>query len=120
MPRDYQHAQKAKLNEEFAASLDVSDPTCESWAVVAVFYSALHHVMVALIKGGNYCSDHKTRAEKIAKDPFLKHIAGQYDYLETLSKLARYEYAGLPPTPYRAAKANLEHVKRQVQRAITS
>ncbi len=114
MPRDDQHIQKATQNENFAESLDVTDATSESWAVVATFYSALHYVQSALAKGGSDCSDHKTRSKEIARDPILKYIAGPYEHLFRLSHLARYKIGALPAKPFDLAKSDLVAVKKQV------
>lgn len=117
MPRDERHTQKALRNEQFAAELDNSSPIKESWAITAFFYSALHYVQAVLATGGADSFDHKTRAKEIARDPILRYIAGAYDHLQKLSILARYHVNALPDRAYTMARADLEAVKKQVEKA---
>ena len=114
MPRDDRHNAKAQRNEQFAESLDHTDATQENWAVVAVFYSALHYVQAVLSGSSINCKNHLERADEIARDPILKYVAGEYEYLFTTSMLARYGVIGLVGDPYRTAKARLEAIKKQV------
>jgi hypothetical protein len=117
MPRDDQHTQKAERNEQFAGRLDITDATCESWAVIAAFYSALHYAQSILVNSGSDCSDHKTRSIEIARDPILKYVAGAYEHLFKLSHLARYKVMALPPKAYESARADLTAIKKQVMNA---
>jgi hypothetical protein len=117
MPPDTRHTQKAIRNEQFASELDTANPVKESWAVIAVFYSALHYVQSVLQTSGvDDAFNHKRRAEEIARDPILKYIAGPYDWLQKLSELARYKCKPLPGKAYTDAKARLEAVKKQVEK----
>jgi hypothetical protein len=113
MSPENKHTQKARKNAAFAECLDRADATCESWAVIAVFYSALHYVQSALQKAGADAFDHKQRSIEIARDPILKYIAGEYDWLQKLSELARYKVTPLPAKAYSDAVARLEAVKKQ-------
>jgi hypothetical protein len=119
MPRDDQHRVKAELNEAFAGGLTVADPTSETWAVVATFYSALHYVETYLAKHNIHPQSHKERFEVIMRDARLKDAYPDYKFLYQLSITARYRCTGLPDRPYSRAKPRLEKVKSEVEHAIS-
>ena len=119
MPREDEHRTKAQRNEDFAASLNLRDPTCENWAVVAAFYSALHYVESYLGKYRVRAGKHELRFHEILEDPRLKPAYTSYKYLYELSRTARYYCKGLPDQPYsKEAKPHLAVVKRQVEHAL--
>lgn len=118
MPREDEHRQKAHNNELFAESLNVADPTCENWAVIAVFYSALHYVESYFSRYSVQGGKHEIRFTEILRDERLKPAYTSYKYLYELSRTARYYCKGLPPRPYPDAKVHLAHVKRQVDYAL--
>ena len=119
MPREDQHRQKAGLNEAFAERLDASDATCENWAVVAAFYSALHHIQSYFAKHSVEAKSHEERFDQIKKDEKLRPALPSYKYLYTLSLTARYYCSGLPVEAYsKEAKPRLAAVKKQVDLAL--
>ena len=115
MPLDGRHQQKAINNEQFAEKLDASDPTAELWGVIAFFYSALHYASSVV----GHCGGHKERAVLIARHPILRYASSAYDYLEWMSKEARYKTTHdprWPNMPYHEAKIRLDAVKKQVNK----
>jgi len=120
MPRDYQHREKAELNEKFAHGLDLTDPTSESWAVVAAFYSALHYVESYLATRNLHPETHKERFEVIKRDGRLKAAYPDYKFLYSLSLTARYRCTGLQPNPFAQAQPHLEKVKIEVEHLLAS
>ena len=118
MPREDEHATRSKRNEEFAESLDLTDPIRENWAVVAAFYSALHYVEAFFVKHGTPCHRHEDRNEQFKGDKRIRASYANYQYLYTLSRTARYQCVGLPDKAYsKDAKAHLAAVKRQIDHA---
>lgn len=125
MPRDYEHLQKARLNEAFADALDKSTDIAELWSVVVAFYSALHYVQRYFVTVGaaELSYNHENREKEIQKDPKLKFILPQYKYLYKMSHVARYKCAHFPsiyPKPYVTAEGLLRAIKGQVDRAMTA
>src|ERR1700679_85902 len=119
MPREDKHQTKAERNEQFAASLDVTDPVHDSWAAVAVFYSALHYVESYFARVGVTCSKHDERDQEIKRDPKIRNAYSNYKFLFTLSITARYKLEGLPPSgAYSQAKSHLASVKTQINHAL--
>lgn len=120
MPREDEHRLRSRRNEEFAASLDISDPINENWAVVALFYSALHYVEAYFVRFGGGCVEHKQRNERFKADVGIRYAYENYKYLQTLSHTARYQCSGLPDKAYeQASKIHLTAVKKQIDHAIT-
>lgn len=118
MQREDDHRLKALRNEEFAASLDRSDPTKENWAVVAIFYSALHYVQAYFSRYNVECPGHKERRKEINDDDRIKTVFESYQYLYVLSQNARYRCVKLPDEAYSKAHPHLEAVKKQIAHAM--
>jgi hypothetical protein len=121
-PRDDQHVQKARLNEEFAKGLDRTLATAEMWSVVVIFYAALHYVQSYFVTVGasEDSYNHEKREAQIARDPKLKFILGPYKFLFKMSHTARYRcvhFATEHPDPYGQAEKLLSAIKAQVDRA---
>lgn len=118
MPLDRQHAEQARLNEEFADSLDVEVAINDCWSVIAAFYAALHHVEIYFALKNEHLRDHREREYRLQSDPSLQPILSPYKYLQSLSELARYKCA-LPARSYKTqAKARLGVVKAHIVRLL--
>ena len=61
------------------------------WAVIALAYSALHHIDTYIRERGMQVGSHGTRQRIIANSPDLMPIASSYDELYRHSLDARYE-----------------------------
>jgi hypothetical protein len=120
MPREDAHQAKAEHNEQFAAFLGVADPVHESWATIAVFYSALHYVESYFSRVNVTCHKHEERDEKIKDDPGIRQAYSDYKFLFTLSITARYKLVGLPANAYSQASSHLAKVKAQINHAIAA
>ncbi len=88
------YSDKYKHNEEFVEYLNQSNKFPD-WAIVGIFYSALHYMNLFLTKQYdveiNSISSHVTRNTFIRKNCPMK-IAKQYNILYDLSRTARYQY----------------------------
>ncbi len=118
MPDEGKHKIKAERNEQFAESLDLTDPVRETWAVVAAFYSALHYVEEFFLKHGTPCGNHTDRNLQFKGDRRIRNAYVSYEYLYVLSREARYKCISLPDKAYaRLAKPALTAVKTQINHA---
>lgn len=77
-------------NEALAVSLP--DPFVD-WAVVALFYAAVHYVEAHLAKNAPpvHSSNHEKRDNAITSSAVLKPLWKNYRELKNQSRLARYE-----------------------------
>lgn len=105
------HRAKAAHNEALAASLAAS---FEDWAVVALFYAAVHYVEAHFAKNVPpvHSQNHDRRDSAIASSKVLKPQWKNYRELKNQSRAARY-YAHIVFTQadVDAAKTRLEAVK---------
>lgn len=118
MPLEDKHRTKAECNERFAASLDVTDPVHESWAAIAVFYSALHYVESYFARVNVTCNKHDDREREIKNDLGLRRVYSAYKFLFAISITARYKLDGLPAGAYSQASIHLIKVKTQIAASI--
>ena len=92
MPSEAQHLRKADGNQRFAESLNLAqDPNAE-WAIVALFYSAVHRVEAVLARDFNlHSTNHEQRKKTMARIGTMRICFPEYSHLETLSRNCRYE-----------------------------
>jgi hypothetical protein len=121
MPRDDQHHQKARQNEQFATTINRSTVVAEEWAIIITFYSALHYVQRYFAKcGAGDCDNHQKREEEIKRDDKLRPILPQYKFLYKLGHMSRYKCFALPSNkPYEQAQSALAVIKAQVDKALS-
>jgi len=120
MPREDQHLDKAKKNERFAESLNRSDVIAGEWAVVAVFYAALHYVQAYFSKFSVEARCHHDRFDQIKRDQKIKTVITSYKYLYALSRTARYQCGSLPTDAYEKSKSYLADVKKHIEPVLRS
>ena len=98
MPQRDDHLAEARANRAFAegilASGDAS-PTHLRWAVVLIFYSALHSVDAYLAGFGRHPRNHEDRLWHL--HPASDDIWVPYRRLYDASRHARYELRGFQP-----------------------
>lgn len=120
MASEGDHTLKAKQNELFADSLDKSDPICESWAVVAAFYSALHYLESYFARYSVNCGNHDGREKEIKRDIRIRPALAPYKFLYAQGRTARYHCVGLKPQTYvNDIKPRLTELKRQIEHALS-
>lgn len=89
MPTVKQHQDQGRRNAEVAELLH-ADGNYKEWAVVALFYQALHHVNLFFLHHSNIApANHKERQKYV--ELMLRDIAGEYDELYRASREARYD-----------------------------
>ncbi len=94
MPSKQEHIKKAAGNAAFALSLPLSDQTRIDWALVILFYAALHYVEAYLATLGQNLRSHTTRDNAVGRDAKLKMIFSEYQDLKFYGYNARYEASG--------------------------
>jgi hypothetical protein len=108
LPALDEHLTKAKHNEKASAVLPVE---YRDWAVVAIFYAALHYIEMQLAVEGTQPKSHDKRDPIIAKHHLLRNIWNPYKKLNVLSRNARYYSVVITEADVNNAKTWLESIK---------
>lgn len=90
MPSKDSHLQRADSNEQFSRNLLMGSSHLD-WAVVSLFYSALHLVDAYLALDGRHPNGHTTRRKSISSDLAIKRIGLPYRELRQRCDDARYD-----------------------------
>ena len=72
MPSKLDHITKADGNAAFAMSLPLDGQTRIDWALIALFYAAMHYVEAYLAALGQHVRSHTTRDTYLGRDINLK------------------------------------------------
>ncbi len=86
-----EHLEKARHNLAFLDSINLTDDDFADWAIVALFYAALHFVRAVL---HDQQRDHGTthsRTQSAVQEVFPEVAAQSYERLYSRSRLVRYE-----------------------------
>ena len=97
MPTKDEHLAKAEGNAAFALSLPLGNQTKIDWALVVLFYAALHYVEAYLSTIGQHLRSHTTRDNAVGRDPNLRKVYSEYQDLKYYGYNARYEVCGFKP-----------------------
>ena len=90
MPQKHEHLTKAKHDEEFVSSLDLSTTPYLDWAITALFYAALHYVEAYFATMKRHSPDHRTRDSAVQRDSRIRGIYDDFNELKNHSINARY------------------------------
>lgn len=90
MPQKHEHVAKAKHDEGFVSSLDLSTTPYVDWAITGLFYAALHYVEAYFAAMRRHSPDHRTRDSAVQRDSRIKGIYNDYSELKNFSINARY------------------------------
>jgi len=85
------HLLKAERNEGFALSLPLDWQPRIDWALIALFYSAMHYVEAYFANRNTHIRSHTARDNAIGRDPNLRKIFAEYQDLKFYGYNARYE-----------------------------
>lgn len=91
MPAKPIHVAKAQGNEGFALSLSLDSQPKIDWALIALFYAAMHYVEAYLALTGQHLRSHTHRDNVVGRDKNLKKIFREYQDLKYYGYAARYE-----------------------------
>lgn len=98
MPSKDQHVAKADGNAALALSLTLDNQSRIDWALVILFYAAMHYVEAYLAKSGVHLRNHTTRDNAISRDSSLRKVFKEYSDLKYFGYNARYEIFGFKAT----------------------
>ena len=110
-----EHLGKARENERFAGSIDITTRCSLEWAVTANFYAALHYVQAYFAARKISFKLHTNRATAIARDAKLKAIYPDYRAMQDASEAARYEVNTIRQEDLAHVEQCLSLVKASIQ-----
>lgn len=96
------HINKAERNEQFFQSHNLESSSFNEWAVVVLFYAAMHYMDAVLARESvlsrsqRHPRDHPQRNRGVANSPTLGPIARLYLNLYQRSRDARYTHISFP------------------------
>jgi hypothetical protein len=114
LPHEGEHLKKAADNESLASSLDTSIPIAPNWAIVMLFYVAVHYVEAYFSRQSKHLVGHPARETAIQRDPKINSIFRNYRELYTYSREARYEAVYFPASEIAVVLPFLERVKKVI------
>jgi hypothetical protein len=94
LPSQQEHMQKAAGNAAFALSIPLTDQTRIDWALVILFYAAVHYIEAYLASSGQHLKNHTTRDSMVGRDSSLRPVFADYQDLKFYGFNARYEVSG--------------------------
>lgn len=100
-----EHVHRAEQDDVFFQVTSRGEPAHLHWAVVALFYSALHYVEAVLFP--SHSSSHADRNRRISIHPDLRPLFPAYYDLYQRSLDARYETRSFSAEDVRDVKDNL-------------
>ena len=98
MPTKEQHVERANSTGTLALSLKLDSQSRIDWALIMLFYSAMHYVEAYLSKLGVHLRSHPTRDVAMSRDASLRKIYREYNDLKYFGYNARYEFCGYKAT----------------------
>jgi hypothetical protein len=119
--RTTEHLQKARHNLAFFNTMNVADDTFADWAIVVLFYRALHLVSaVAHSEGRDHGSSHAER--QLSVDAvFAPPTAQSYRRLRSRSRIVRYESVRSTASDFeRLLRSDFEPLLQEVRQHIPS
>ena len=114
MPTPAEHLAKAKSNELFAQAIDRSNTAGAEWAIVILFYVAVHHIQAYFSSIGKTYTHHTARDSAIRRDENLSGIYDDYRELETYSRDARYDVPQFRESDFQKLIPRLKNIKKCV------
>ncbi len=119
MPTKEEHLEKAIGNEALGLSMPLDTQTSIDWALVMLFYAAVHYVEAYLALSALHLRSHTTRDSYVGRDSKLKKIFQEYQDLKFYGYNARYEVLGFSASDVKnvAAKA-VASVRTHIERLI--
>ena len=94
MPSKQDHLTKADGNAALAMSLPLDSQTRIDWALIMLFYAAMHYIEAYLATLNQHLRSHTTRDTVVGRGVNLKKIFTEYQDLKFYGYTARYEAYG--------------------------
>lgn len=111
-----EHLEKARHNLAFLNTIDIDDDTFADWAIVVLFYRALHLVSAVIHNDGrDHGSSHAERQWQVDAI-FPPPTARSYRRLRSRSRVVRYEQVQSTAADFRRLlSSDFEPLLRKVQ-----
>ena len=115
MPSKLEHKTKADGNAALALSINLDSQPRIDWALIMLFYAAMHYVEAYLALQGVHLKSHTSRDSHLGRDSKLKPIYGEYKDLKFYGYNARYEVFGFKASDVRdEALKGFEKIKSHI------
>jgi hypothetical protein len=111
VPQRHEHLKKADETESLALALKSNIPVCVDWAIIMLFYAALHYIDAFLAGKNLHPLDHSKRDEEIENNGTIADVYRDYRRLKDMSRAARYEIANFGADSLEIAKSRLVKIK---------
>jgi hypothetical protein len=100
------HIDKARHNADFLALIPLADDQYADWAVVVLFYRALHLLSAALHALQTSHGHSHSRRNAAVQSAFPEAVSVSYDRLYSRSRLVRYDQVSLALSDYNQLLSN--------------
>lgn len=119
MPTKSNHIKRAKLNEDFVASILSLEKKYKYWIITAYNYSAIHWIDAYLAQIPYHPRSHSIRESCITRDSKLKgKIYYEYCELKNLCRGSRYELIVIGQVDINNAINYHQSIKSHIQKII--
>jgi hypothetical protein len=119
VPSKQQHIAKAEGNLSFATSLSLRNPFNIDWALVSLFYAAMHYVEAYLAAVSNiHSSSHRSRDTTMGREPNLREVYKEYQELKFFGYNARYEMQVFEPQDFDRALPRFEEIRARLMKFL--
>jgi hypothetical protein len=119
LPSKADHLLKAEGNESFATTITPESQPKIDWALVVLFYAAVHYIEAYLAAQFNmHVRSHTTRDGWVGRDSTLRRTFNEYQHLKFYGYNARYEMFGFTAADVADATTDLAKVKANILAAI--
>lgn len=110
MPSKEEHLEQYTINKSLAMSDFMNGKDFKNWKVTVIFYAALHKI------DSHYADvchpgTHTIRKKFLSSIRNYRDIISEYQYLEELSRNARYSCINTTDSEVEEAKELLEHIE---------
>jgi hypothetical protein len=115
LPSKEDHIAKAEGNSTLALSMALDSQPKIDWALVILFYAAMHYVEAYLATVGQHLRSHTTRDKFVGRDARLRRIYSEYQDLKYYGYNARYEMQEFTASDVTDATASFAAVKTYIK-----
>jgi hypothetical protein len=114
VPDKAQHLSRAVGNENLARSLDFDDGLQVDWAIVLLFYSALHYIDSFLAGKNKHPRSHDARDSEVESNGTINAIYKDYRRLKDGSREARYDCPSYHKTQFPQFEQRFNNIKNHI------
>jgi hypothetical protein len=114
VPEKTQHLERAQENEDLANTLDLERGVEVDWAIIMLFYSALHYIDSVLAIKNRHPKNHGARDSDVENHGTLNPIYNDYRRLKDASREARYSIPNFHKTQFPQFEKRFQKIKSLV------